>query len=55
MQDSAVALYSVGHSIRQFARINSVRLWVLRIGLYRLRLAPLGPRWALICDHTATG
>lgn len=32
----------------------SIRLWVLRIGLYRLLSAPLGPRWALICDHTAT-
>ncbi len=33
---------------------GKVRLWVLRIGLYRLLSAPLGPRWALICDHTAT-
>ena len=33
---------------------TTVRLWALRIGLYRLQSAKLGPRWAMICDHTAT-
>ena len=33
---------------------STVRLWLLRLGLYRLQSASLGPRWALICDHTAT-
>jgi len=32
----------------------SVRLWVLRIGLSRLQSASMGPRWTMICDHTAT-
>ena len=33
---------------------TTVRLWALRMGLYRLRSAKLGARWAMICDHTAT-
>lgn len=33
---------------------STVRLWLLRLALYRLRSASLGPRWLLICDHTAT-
>jgi hypothetical protein len=32
----------------------SVRHWALRLGLYRLQNPRLGPRWALICDHTAS-
>lgn len=33
---------------------STVRLWVHRLGLYRLKSAKLGSRWAMICDHTAT-
>lgn len=33
---------------------TTVRMWILRVGLYRLRSVSLGPRWAMICDHTAT-
>ena len=33
---------------------DSVRLWMLRIGLGRLLTVSIGPRWAMICDHTAT-
>jgi hypothetical protein len=33
---------------------STVRLWMLRLGLHRLHSASVGPRWALICDHTAT-
>ncbi len=33
---------------------TTVRLWALRLGLYKLRSARVGPRWAMICDHTAT-
>ena len=33
---------------------SSVRLWAHRLGLYRLDNAKLGPRWTMICDHTAT-
>ena len=33
---------------------TTVRLWAHRLGLYRLKSAKLGPRWAMICDHTAT-
>ena len=33
---------------------TTVRLWAHRIGLYRLLAAQLGPRWTMICDHTAT-
>lgn len=33
---------------------SSVRLWSHRLGLYRLESAKLGPRWTMICDHTAT-
>jgi hypothetical protein len=32
---------------------NSIRNWVMRLGCYRLQSARTGPRWALICDHTA--
>ena len=38
----------------RFPCYATVRLWMLRLGLYRLRSASIGPRWALICDHTAT-
>ena len=33
---------------------TTVRMWILRMGLYRLQSVRLGPRWAMICDHTAT-
>lgn len=33
---------------------TTVRMWILRLGLYRLQSVSLGPRWAMICDHTAT-
>jgi hypothetical protein len=47
-------LAEVGASPLPMPCFHSVRLWVLRIGLYRLQNPCLGPRWALICDHTAT-
>ena len=31
-----------------------MRIWAHRIGLYRLVSAKLGPRWTMVCDHTAT-
>ena len=33
---------------------TTVRIWAHRIGLYRLVSAKLGPRWTMVCDHTAT-
>lgn len=41
----------VGLAVPSF---HTVRLWMLRIGLARLQLASVGPRWAMIADHTAT-
>jgi hypothetical protein len=45
--------YLLGLRLR-FPCYATVRLWALRLGLYRLRSVTLGPQWALICDHTAT-
>ena len=33
---------------------TTVRMWLLRIGLYKLQNAKTGSRWAMLCDHTAT-
>ena len=54
----------VAQSLRIFAKLcgapwaapsfYSVRQWALRLGLHRLHNARMGPRWALICDHTAS-
>jgi hypothetical protein len=45
--------YLLGLRLR-FPCYPTVRLWVLRLGLYRLRSVTFGPQWVLICDHTAT-
>jgi hypothetical protein len=37
-----------------FPGYSTVRSWAHRIGLYRLTSARPGPRWAMICDHTAS-
>lgn len=38
----------------EYPSFYSVRLWVLRLGLSCLRSVRMGPRWTMICDHTAT-
>jgi hypothetical protein len=51
-------ILSIGSSILGRTRPDpchtTVRLWAQRIGLHRLRSALVGPRWVMICDHTAT-
>jgi transposase-like protein len=51
-------ILSIGCSILGWTRPDpchtTVRLWAQRIGLHRLRSALVGPRWVMICDHTAT-
>ena len=50
-----LSIFSVGFPwMERVPCYTTVRLWALRIGLYKLQNAKLGPRWAMLCDHTAT-